>query len=323
MNKIFIRLAVLGLILLLVIGGGWLWWKDATQAAIPGETTTKIFVVEKGENVRSIATRLKNEKLIKDQIGFFLEVKLLNLDNKLQAGDFRLSPGMTTEQIIEQLTHGTLDTWVTIVEGWRSEEIALKLAQTLAIPETEFNKLAHEGYMFPDTYLIPKDATAAAIVQILEDNFNKRVSAEVRSKITQQGISFADGIILASIVEREGRTDTDRPIIAGVLLKRLKQDWPLQTDATLQYALGYQSETKSWWKKELVQADKDLNSPYNTYKHIGLPPTPIANPGLAAILAIANPVDTPNWYYLHDKEGKAHFAETLEEHNANVNRYLQ
>lgn len=323
MNKLAIRLIALFVILGVIAGIGGLWWMDATSPADLQNTTSQVFTVSSGEGVRSIAIRLKAQSLIKDQVGFFVLVKLLRLDNQLQAGNFRLAPVMDVQSIIKELTHGTLDTWVTTLEGWRSEEVAFKLAQDIEIPETEFLKYAREGYMFPDTYLFPKDASASGVVKILLDNFEKRITQDIRTAIVKQGISFEDGIILASIVEREGKSDTDRPVIAGILLKRLKEEWPLQADATLQYVLGYQSKDKTWWKKELTDEDKEINSPYNLYKHQGLPPAPISNPGLAAIKAVAYPKESKYWYYIHDKEGKVHFATTLEEHNTNVAKYLQ
>ena len=323
MNKVFVRLAVFALLVSLFLGGIWVWWKDATGSTSPTDNTTKIFVVKSGESVRTIATRLKNENLIRDQIGFFLLVKLLKLDDRLQAGDFRLSPSMDAKTIIDELTHGTLDVWVTTLEGWRVEEIALKLTQELSIPESEFLKYAREGYMFPDTYLLPKDASAAGVTRIFEDNFNQKMTADLKNGIKDQGLTFDEGVTLASIVEREGKSSQDRPVIAGILLNRLRDDHPLQVDATLQYVFGYQPEVKTWWKKDLSDQDKTVKSPYNTYANIGLPPNPIANPGLAALSAVAHPTKTLYWYYLHDKEGKAHYAETFEQHNANIEAYLR
>jgi UPF0755 protein len=112
-------------------------------------------------------------------------------------------------------------------------------------------------------------------------------------------------------------------VIAGILLNRLRDDHPLQADATLQYILGYQTSEKTWWKKALYDEDKKLKSPFNTYTNLGLPPKPIANPGLAAIGAIAAPAQTDFYYYIHDKEGGVHYATTLVEHNANIRAYLQ
>lgn len=321
-KKIGVRVAVLLTLLLLFSGAGYIWWRDAISPVNPGDTSTKIFVIREGESVRSVATRLRNEKLIKDPIGFFLLVKIKKMDGKIQAGDFRLSQAMDVPTLLEELNHGTLDVWVTILEGWRVEEIALKLAQELSIPEREFLKYAKEGYMFPDTYLIPREASAAAVVALLSDNFDKKVTADLRSAIEVQNLTFDEGLILASLVEREGNSESDRPVIAGILLKRLKQGWPLQADAGLQYALGYQTDTKSWWKKSLFNEDKELNTPYNLYVHKGLPLAPISNPGLVSLRSVAYPEESEYWYYLHDNEGNVHFSKTLEEHNENIRNFL-
>jgi UPF0755 protein len=177
--------------------------------------------------------------------------------------------------------------------------------------------------MFPDTYLIPRDATASAVVDIFTENFNKKVTAAMREDAKKTGLTFGETITLASIIEREGKTEKDRPVIAGILLNRINENMALQVDATLQYALGYQPFEKSWWKKELTEEDKKINSPYNTYASPGLPPGPISNPGLAAIKAAIYPSRTDYLYYIHDKTGAAHYAKTIEDHNANVRRYLQ
>ncbi len=323
LKKYSLRLGVILLLFLLFGSLLGLWWWEATAAVNPEDNQPKIFVISPGESIRSIANRLDHEKLIKDQVAFFVLVKLSKMENKIQAGDFRLRPNMSAREIMEELTHGTLDVWVTLLEGWRIEEIALKLAQELSIPEQEFLKYAKEGYMFPDTYLIPKDASASAVAQILENTFNEKVDAEIRAGIVNQGLTFEEGIILASIVEREGRTDTDRPMIAGILINRLKDGWPLQADATLQYALGYQADEKTWWKKKLSDEDKKIKSPYNTYLNPGLPPTPISNPGLSAIQAVANPILTDYRYYLHDPSGQVHYAVSLKEHQQNIDQFLQ
>lgn len=316
------RLSIFFLVIAASIAFALLWWKDGTSAVNPADETPVMFVVEKGEGVRSIASHLSQEKLIRNPIAFFILVKLMGIDSSLQAGDFRLNRSMDGISIAKELTHGMVDVWVTTLEGWRNEEIAMKLNKDLDIPEGEFLRYAKEGYMFPDTYLIQRTSTPAAIAQLFLDTFNKKVTDQMRADGVKTGLTFNQIITLASIVEREGRTNDDRPIIAGILLKRLKADWPLQADSTLQFILGYQPDQKSWWKKGVDSADKLLNSPYNTYLNTGLPPKPIANPGLAAIKAVIYPVDTPYWFYLHDDKGVAHYAKTLEEHNENIAKYL-
>lgn len=323
-NKRFTnRLAIFLLVILVVVGGSVVWWWQDIASMDPRDATPVMFTVQRGDGVKAIAANLSQKGLIRSPISFFVLVKLLNLERELQAGDFRLSRRMDARTIAEELTHGMLDIWVTTLEGWRVEEIATRVAKDLDIPEAEFLKFAQEGYMFPDTYLIPRDATAAAIADIFRKTFDAKVTAGLRQDAQKTGLTWAEVIVLASIVEREGNSDEDRPVIAGILLKRLKADWPLQADATLQYALGYQSYEKSWWKTSLTAADKTVRSPYNTYRNPGLPPAPISNPGLASIRAVVYPTETDYWYYLHDPQGRIHYARTIEEHNANIAAYLQ
>jgi len=318
-----VRILVLATIITILFGGGVFWWKQGTAAVNPNNKTHKIFVIRRGESVREIARRLKRDGLIRNQIVFFLLIKKLGIDQNLQAGDFRLSPAMDATTIAKTLTLGSFDVWITILEGWRNEEIALKLASELSLPEAEFLKYAQEGYMFPDTYLIPKEATAPAIVKILRENFDKKFSQDLKKEAERKGLTPKEVVILASIIEKEARGEEDRDIIAGILLKRLKNNWPLQADATLQYILGYQAAEHSWWKKNLTEEDKKIKSPYNTYLNLGLPPAPISNPGLASIKAVIYPEESDYWYYLHDQEGKAHFAKTIEEHEENINKFLR
>lgn len=299
-----------------------LWWTQAVKPPNPSNNTPVILNIKRGESVRSIAERLQKQGLIRSAVAFFLLARFGGTANDIQAGDFRLTPAMDLYTVSNTLTHGTLDIWITIPEGWRNEEIALKLAQELAIPEAEFLKVAHEGYMFPDTYFIPKDATVGAMTTVFFDNFKKKVTEEIVAKAKKKDLSLEELIIIASLVERETKFFQDRPLVASVLLNRLKIGMKLDVDATVQYALGYQPHQKSWWKKNLTQEDLEIDSPYNTYKYPSLPPTPIANPGLAAIKAVVEAPETDYLYYLSDKTGKIHFAKTIEEHNENIKKYL-
>lgn len=306
-----------------IAASAWAWWRDAIVAVDSASTTPKIFVVRRGEGVKSIAGRLAAEGLIRSPTGFYLLVKVMGLERSLQAGDYRLNAGMDAGTIAKEMTHGTLDVWVTILEGWRAEEVAAKLSKELDIPESEFAKVAREGYLFPDTYLFPKDATVGAVAQLFFSTFDTKVDEALRADAKKTGLTFDEVLTLASIVEREGRTEEDRPMIAGILLNRLNADWPLQADATLQYALGYQVREKTWWKKELFDDDKKVKSPYNTYLNPGLPPGPIANPGIVSIKAVIYPKTSDYWYYLHDPKGGVHYGRTLEDHNRNIEKYLQ
>lgn len=317
------RIIILFFIVVAAAWGGWFWWKYSIAPVDPTNTVPVIFVVARGAGGKEISADLARQNLIHSPTGFYLLIKLLGIETRLQAGDFRLNKSMDAKTIALELTHGMLDSWVTTLEGWRNEEIATQLTKDMDIPEDQFLQYAKEGYMFPDTYLVPLDATGAAVAKMFLDNFNQKVTPAMREDAKKNGLSFAQTITLASLIEREGRTDGDRPVIAGILLNRIKEGMPLQVDATLQYALGYQPFAKTWWKNGLTNEDKKVASLYNTYLHVGLPPAPIANPGIASIKAAIYPTATDYFYYLHDESGNVHYAKTLEEHNANVRKYLQ
>lgn len=322
-HSIAARFVIFFCLVVLLAWGGWFWWQYSISPVEPGNSTPVILTVSSGDGAKSIAANLASKNLIHSKTGFYLLIKLLGIEKDLQAGDFRLNKSMDARTIALTMTHGILDVWVTTLEGWRNEEIASQVSHDLNIPEDQFLQYSREGYMFPDTYLIPRDATASAVVDIFMENFNKKVTQSMREDARKTGLTFTQTLTLASIVEREGKTEGDRPVIAGILLNRYKQNMALQVDATLQFALGYQPFEKSWWKKELSEDDKNINSPYNTYENPGLPPGPISNPGLAAIKAAIYPATTEYLYYLHDKTGAVHYAKTIEEHNANIRKYLQ
>lgn len=316
--RFYVLLAVLIIIFSLIF----LWWEQAGKPANPLDSQPVTFTILRGETARSIAERLQKKGLLRSAVAFFLKTRFGGMADKLQAGDFKLNPSMDLDSIANTLTHGTTDIWITIPEGWRKEEIALKLARDLSIPEAEFIREAKEGYMFPDTYLIPKDATAGGLTKLFMDTFDRKVSPGDKEKAKIRGLTIDQLVTIASLVEREAKYENDRPVVASVILNRFKQDMKLDLDASIQYALGYQSQEKQWWKKELTLEDLDIDSPYNTYKNPGLPPSPIANPGLAAIEAVVNAPENNYLFYVSDKSGKIHFAETIEEHNANIAKYL-
>lgn len=286
----------------------------------PENKNSIIFVVEKGQGVREISNSLKLKGLIKNPIVFFLLVKQLGLDKKIEAGDFRLSPSMTANEIAQDLTHGTLDIWITIPEGKRATEIAEIIKEKIPTYNSAWANVLvqNEGYLFPDTYLIPKDANINNVVSQMRNNFEQKYKSLNASKTK---LNKNEIVILASLVERETRFVQDRPLVASVLLNRLEIGMKLDIDATVQYALGYSQEEKNWWRKNLTFEDLKISSPYNTYRNAGIPPGPIANPGIEALNAVVNPENTNYIYYISDKTGHLHFAKTLQEHNANIEKY--
>jgi len=315
-----LRLAViLGMIVFLLVGFFWF-----QNSILPRSKTQefKTFVITPGESLEKISKRLQEEGMIKNSLTFRILAAFRGFSKKIQAGSFRLSPTESATQILGDLTRGTFDVWVTIPEGFRLEEIADLMNAKLGIDKEEFMKVAREGLMFPDTYLIPAKASALELSKIMMDNFDKRINQNLANEIKKSGLTLDQVIILASIVEREVKFEKDRPIVAGILIKRWRKGLSLGADATVQYILGYQPAEKSWWKKTITTEDLAINSPYNTRKFTGLPPGPICNPGLSSIEAVADPAKTDFYYYVSDKQGNMHYAQSLDEHIENIKNHL-
>ena len=320
MKKVYILL----FLIILTSFSFFLFYKEGSLPVNKNGQVSKIFIIKQAEPLDTIVNNLANEGLIRNKIIFYLIVKQLGIEKKIQAGDFRLSANMSATEVAKNLTHGTLDVWITLIEGMRKEEMAQVISKNLDIPEIEFIKKADEGYVFPDTYLVPRTASAEMILSIVNNNFKNKFNEELHTQMKNKMLSEKQVLILASLVEREARQASTREKVAGIILKRYLADWPLQIDATVQYVLGYQPNEKSWWKKELTEDDLKIDSPYNTYKNKGLPPEPICNPSLSSIKAVINADEnTPYWYYLTDKNGVMRYAVTLEEHQTNINKYLQ
>jgi UPF0755 protein len=316
------KLKILLFLIILTSIGFYLFYSEGSLPVNKIDKNIKKFIVKSGEPLNNIVNNLNNEGLIRNRIIFRLVIAKLGIEKKIQAGEFQLSPSMSAFEVANNLTHGTADTSLTLIEGMRKEEMAEIISKTFEIPSIEVTEKTREGYIFPDTYMIPKSATFDTVYSIVKNNkkFIKVLSSfKNKSKLTEKEV-----MILASLVEREARLPATREKIAGIILKRYLADWPLQIDATVQYILGYQPLEKSWWKKELTEEDLKIPSLYNTYLHPGLPPEPICSPSLSSIEAVinANP-STPYWYYITDETGVMHYAVTLEEHEANIARYLR
>lgn len=313
---------LVALILIVCLSG--LWYFNYLQSPVGPRGGETSFVVVGGESVGKIADRLESQGLIRSSLVFRILLKLSGNSSKIRTGGFSLSSAMTTMQVIDALSQNSPDQAITLLEGWRVAEMADKLHERLGIKSEEFLRVAQEGYMFPDTYRFGRTASAAAIAQVMRANFDKKYSRQLQEKIRQQGLTPEQGVILASIVEREARTDEVRRMVAGILLKRLKMGMPLQADATVRYAKD-SLELKSgkavgkFWQPITQEDYASVNSPYNTYLYPGLPPGPISNPSLSSLEAVgsADP-STPYLYYYHDSQGNTYYSTTLEEHNRNV-----
>jgi UPF0755 protein len=318
------KVTAICLVLLLLAGGVAFFGYRYYASPVSGNTVEIPFNVTKGQSVGQIGEGLNQAGLIRHPLIFKLITLEHHLAGKIQAGKFTLSQSMSVLDIAKALTQAHPDQIkATLLEGWRREEIASTLAANLKSPESGFSaqeflaKTAGlEGKLFPDTYNFDPDTTTDEVVATLTSRFDQVVKQLPPSNRDLNSI-----LIMASLIEREAR-DTDRPVIAGILWKRLDADWPLQVDATLQYAKGFDKRTNSWWTPPLA-ADREVKSDFNTYTNTGLPPQPICNPGAGALKAAANPVSSDYWYYIHAPDGKTYYAKTADEHTANVNKYLR
>lgn len=323
-----LKFIVFGLFFLGIVAAiaGFLILRNLMSPVNPSATEQVRFVIPKGQSISRIGQRLEEAGLVKNALVFRLVAKQQNAENQIQAGSFELSANMTPAELIQAMSQGTDDTWVTLLEGWRREEIAESLA-TLELPnydQDQFLELTEgkEGYLFPDTYLVQRSIATEDLVELLTDTFDKKVVVDLASEIEGTGKPLKELIVMASLIQREAKGAQQMRVVSGVLWNRVDIGMALNVDASLQYIKGYNTTQKSWWTPPLA-IDKDLESPYNTYKYADMPPEPIANPGLDAIKAAINPAETDYFYYLHDPQGNIHYAETLDQHNANVQRYLR
>lgn len=323
MKKIIVLL--LSFLGLLLIGSGVL--LKYLESPISTNTTEVSVVIPKGSGSTRIGNILKEKNLIRTPYIYRLIVWRESLAGKTQAGSYMLKQSMSVKEIANALTKGTADVWVTLPEGWRNEEVADELSQTFSedfFDKQEFLTLTKnmQGKLFPDTYLLPKESSASTIAKLLSQTFEKKITAKMREDISSQGRTLDEVLVLASLVQREAKHAEDMNMIAGIMMNRLDIDMPLQIDATLQYVKGYDKNKKTWWPTPYA-IDKTIKSPYNTYQNAGLPPSPIANPGIVAITAAIYPEKSEYFFYITDDNGLMHYAKTVEEHNANVQKYLR
>lgn len=315
--------------------------QEEIESPASDDSTPILFTITPGETAATIATRLERAGLIRDAGLFRLLVRYRGVDNQLEVGDYQLRPNMSLEEIVSALQSGRpSEATITIPEGWRAEEIAQMLEGRGLVEAEEFLRAVREeefaydflserpqgvsleGYLFPDTYGIPPDFESAQIIDMMLANFGRRFTPGMRQEATRRGMSIHEVLTIASLVEREARIPEERPIIASIYLNRLEAGWLLESDATAQYALGYQEGTGQWWKSPIsLEEMTQIDSPYNTYLYPGLPPGPICNPGLASIQAVIKPAETNYMFFYHKGDGSHAFAETYEEHLENQRRY--
>ncbi len=303
------------------------------------------YTVGKGKSASDVGGELQKLGVIRSSAQFQTLLSLMGLESKISAGDYTLNKGSSALTAISILTvKDAIPTIrVTFIEGSRTEEMAAvaekagfgpaatfmdavaaaKLPEDLAATLPAGQSL--QGYLFPDTYILPAGSTPQQLVDLMIKTFALRFSPALRAAAQTQGLTPHQALTLASIVEREAVLAPERPLIAGVFYNRIAAVDRLGADPTVQFAVATaESVAKNgWWKKELTKEDLAIASPYNTRLNPGLPPGPISNPGLASIEAVANPTKTKFYYFVADAkkaDGSHVFAETLEQHQANIAR---
>ncbi|HTM68166.1 MAG TPA: endolytic transglycosylase MltG [Candidatus Binatia bacterium] len=348
MKKVLIILSVLaGSLAALAWTGAWL--------STPVTKDAGSFVVAQGEGTAAIVSRLKAQGVIRSELLFKMALAGSGLDKKLQPGTYDLRGAEDFAEIVRRLATGGIpaNEFVLLVkEGWNLNDIKAALVQAgyaeadklffvTGIPATDHRELSSdkaprpqdystefpflegkpsyvslEGYLFPDTYRVFKAATPMELVKVLLANFGRKLTPELRQRIAEKHRTIFDVVTMASIVEREVKTDEDRRLVADIFWRRIEKGMPLQADSTVNYATGKSQPSVSFEDTKTV-------SRYNTYKYPGLPLGPICNPGLASLKAAIDPEPNDYWYFLTDAEGKVHYAATLDEHNRNKARYLK
>ena len=288
------------------------------------------FDIPTGSNSRTIAKRLAAEKLIRSEYAFRLLVRHREIGRRLQAGTYTLRRNMSLSDILDAFEKGqvTLVSW-TVPEGLTMGAIAELWETTGFGTATAFQEAAEadgllerygipedktvEGYLFPNTYKFAKGTTVEKVVEMMLGEFEKRWIETFDAEARNLELTRHEIVTLASIVEKEARSASERPRISSVFHNRRKRNWRLQADPTVLYALGNP-------ERLLTKADLGVDSPYNTYKYKGLPPGPIANPGIDSIMAALRPEKTDYLYFVAVGEGKHHFSKTLSEHNRMVRK---
>jgi len=306
----------------------------------PSNNFSKIdFSIRKGENVSQIANNLSLKKIIFSPYLFRFYLKVNNLEKNIKAGDFEINLPISIKKLAETITSNHLNNIFLIKEGDTLKEIEKNLKEKEILKEEDsianftlkdfkdfslkinlenYLDKPLEGFLFPDSYHLPKGLSSKEIVQIFLNNFLNKINPEILEETKKQNKNFYEVLTLASIIEKEVKDYKDKQMVIDILIKRLKENIPLQVDATICYALN-----KSFSDCHLTYESLKIDSLYNTYLYKGLPPTPISNPSLESIKAVLNPLANDYWYYLTNrKTGETIFSKTYEEHLKAREKYL-
>jgi UPF0755 protein len=320
---------VAALVVLGALGWGWFWRTAYGDRSLPVASTR--VVIARGSTFAQIARQLADAGVIDNVLAFRLLARVRGQETAVRAGEYRFDVHQTQDNVLRALVGGgaQVAVWVTIPEGFTARQIAERLESTGVGSASAFEEAflhdsisvdgvrTHnlEGFLYPSTYLVPIGAAAEQVEDELTSEFFAKLPPDASVRARSNHVTLEEAVIVASMVEREAKSDGDRPLIASVIYNRLRAGMPLEIDATIEYALPE-------YKSELSLADLKVDSPYNSYTHAGLPPTPIANPGTPSLDAALRPAKANFLYYVYCGNGRHVFSRTLTEHEANVARCL-
>lgn len=321
--KTFIK--VVGLVLAILFFLASLTWTYLGPVGKSSETI--IFVIPQDLENYNLADSLLKKNLIKNKKGFEFLYNNFSKNSEVKQGGYKLSSNLNAWQVLKKLQGKQDLMWVNIYYCPRKEQVGEKLAQILGWNQQKLNEWndlyknteKYEGVFYPDTYLIPVDESVKQIAERFINRFNEKF-APLANQFVSKNIKWTTGLKIASLIAREAAGREDAKLISGIIWNRLDEDMRLQIDATMQYTLG-KNENGSWWGNISLE-QKQSDSPYNSYKHEGLPPTPICSPNIDFIEAVLNPDETDCIYYLHDSSRQIHCAKTYTEHKENIKLYL-
>lgn len=309
------------------------WFILALRPVEKDSTEIMTFQLDTGTGVPEVSDKLQEKGLIRSATAFNVYVTITGKRQQLQAGTYELSPSLSSSEVATIMSDGKVATNLLVIPEGSTILKIRALADNKGVNVKEFDAAlvaqydydflkarpqgaTLEGYLFPDSYELIKPIRTNVVVNLMLQNFAKKISqTDYIQRYTAQGMTLHQAVTLASIVEREVRSDEDRAMVAQLYLNRLKIGMPLQADPTALYA---QEITGQSTKK----VDTSINSTYNTYLVKGLPPGPIGNPGLASLKAVAYPQANDYLYFISGKDGKTYFAKTYEEHKRNIDKYL-
>jgi UPF0755 protein len=302
------------------------WWVHALNEPPTDFPVMQPVTIESGTDTRDITEILQSKNVVQSSALLYFFITFLHDPTDVKASTYVFEEPLTAQAVATRLTEGDFDTnLIRFVhfEGERADILAERAAEVLPEFDAETfiaEATPHEGRLFPDTYFIPLTFTETELRDLLVSTYEERIEP-LRPAIATHPLTEMEVLTLASIVEREANTTESMRMVAGILQNRLEIDMPLQADATIEYTL--KTPLGELPPEELAESLQEIDSPYNTYRYSGLPPTPIGNPGLESIAAVLEPTESEYLFYITGNDGNFYYATTFAEHQRNIERYLR